>query len=325
MRRGRKVQAVFISPVKKRVLFWKLLGIIFLIVLISRIKWEDTIYILHNSNLKYFLLACLLEPMRFFIDTIRWKLILHFQRINYSFKDAFVVNLASCYLGHVTPARIGNFIRGFYLSCDRRIPLGLSFSSVIWEKYLELVFTLFIGLWGTIIYISGFNLVYIICMGLFIVICLFYFLYSFDIQKKLFKSITIRIPKLRGLSIENFHNGLKLINFKVLLVCIIITICSFLIFAFQGYLITMAVNINIKFLDFAVIFYMSKMISRLVPVSFSGWGSKDVFLILIFKNIGIDEKLALAFTILFLFSSYFVSLLLGFIAWERKALIWQKT
>jgi len=319
------LQDVFILPVKERILFWKLLGIIFLIVLVSRIKWEETVYILHNSNLKYFLLACLLEPVRFLIETVRWKLILYFQKINYSFKEAFVVNLASSYLGRITPARIGNFIRGFYLSCDRRLPLGLSFSSVVWEKYLELAFTLFAGLWGTMTYISGFNSVYILCMGLFIVICLSYFLYSFDIQKKLFKFITARISKVRGLSIESFHNGLKLINFKVWFVAIIITIGSFLIFALQGYLITMAVNINIKFFDFAMVFYMSKMISRLVPVSFVGWGSKDVSLILIFKNIGIDEKLAFAFTILFLFSSYFVSLLLGFIAWERKVLLWQKT
>jgi hypothetical protein len=315
---------VSISPAKKQILFWKTLGFVFLVILISRIKWEDTLYILRHSKPAYFIFACFLEPVRFFIETIRWRTILYFQRIRYSLKDAFLVVLASAYLGHITPGRAGNFIRAFYLSSDTDTPLGVSFSSVVWEKYLELALTLLFGFWGAIIYLSGGHLVYVISVGIFILLLLFYLIYSPDFQKKIFKIFASFIPRVKDLKIENFQKGLQLINFKVFITAAIISFISFFVFAIQGYLVTMALNINIGFLNFVFIFYLCKMVSRLVPISFSGWGSKDVSLILIFKNLGINEESAFAFTVLFLFSSYFMSLMLGFLAWEKKILKWQK-
>jgi len=318
------LQGVFISPVKRQILFWKAVGVIFFIVLISRISWEDTLQIASNSRPVYFILAGLLEPARFIIEALRWKTILYFQRIKYSLKNAFLVLLASSYLGHITPGRVGNFIRAFYLSSDTDVPLGMAFSSVLVEKYLELALTLFWGMWGAVVYLSGLHLVYMVCMGFFILVSLFYFLYSPKFHRRLLKISERIIPKVQSLKIENFQKGLRLIDLNATFIALAISMFSFFVFAIQGYLITIALNIHIGFFNFALIFYLSKMISRLIPVSFSGWGSKDVSLILIFKNLGIDGKSAFAFTVLFLFSSYFVSLILGFWAWERKVLIWQK-
>lgn len=316
-----KLQVVSISPVKRKVLIWRSLGFLFLIILIARINWDKTIQVLKGIKIGLFLIACLLEPTRMLIEAFRWKLLLLFQNFTYKIKDAFLVLFASSYLGHITPGRLGSFIRGFYLSRDLGIPLGLAFSSVIIDKYLELMCLFFVGSIAAFVFLGGFRLVYfLVCAGIFLWL-IYMLIYSKRVQLLFVRLIEKKFTKLKlRVGIDSFREGLNLLGKKAMCLGSLTTFTSFFLYFLHGYLIAEALGIRIHFLDLAWSLALTRTIARIVPLSFSGWGSKDVSLIFIFKDLGISVELAFAFTILFLFSSYFVSLLLGFIAWEVKGI-----
>jgi hypothetical protein len=305
-------------------IIWKLLGLIFLVIILLKIDWQGTKEILKRVSFLFIILASFFELFRLFIESLRWKLLIRLQKLSYSVKNSFLVILASTYCGIVTPGRVGNFIRAFYLSKDKSIPLGLSFSNVIADQLMELFTIVCFGLWGLNILKSHFQIFAIIFLSLIFLIFLFSVVKSRNLQEKL---VTLILRKRKKILLEAkdgikyFQQGLKFFYSYKILIPFLVSLFSFSILFFHGFIIAKALMINIGFVNLAKAIALTRLISRVIPISFSGWGSKDISLILIFNSWGLDKSVGIAFSLIFLFTSYLISTIFGFFAWNYKPLV----
>lgn len=123
-----------------------LVGVIILIVIIRIVDLKAIIESFRKPDYPLFLyLAVILLPVNLFLQWYRWHFLLDVARAGSRKRDSWLGLLAGMTLGFVTPARLGEAGRIFFVSQERRLPvLGM----LVIDK-LYAFFCLFIGgVWG---------------------------------------------------------------------------------------------------------------------------------------------------------------------------------
>ena len=77
-----------------------------------------------------------------------------------------------------------------------------------------------------------------------------------------------------------------------------------------GYLLALAIGIDTGVLFFVLIIPVLSLLD-LLPISISGIGTRDIALIFLFSLKGISPEQAVAFSLLYLFMSYWLIALIG--------------
>lgn len=304
-------------------LTWRLLGFALLLIILLRFDWSHTRLYFKKVSLSILILAGSLELIRLLIESLRWKIILLAQKINYSLRDCYLSLLASIYLGVATPGRVGNFVRAFYLSSDKKLPAGFGFSGVIIDKLLELSCLIVLGIWGTKLLNSEIQITAIILASLLFLIFLLSLAKSKYLQRKILSPLLGRsnIRKSFEKGIDNFHKGIKEFPKHWLIMGFFLSLLAYFILFFHGFLLSHSLGLGITFLKLSQALALTRLINRVIPFSLFGWGVKDISLIILFNSWGFSEAAGITFSILFLFSSYLVSSLAGFVAWNLKPLL----
>jgi hypothetical protein len=301
----------------------RVIGLFILIFILSRIDWGGTKEALAGARFFPLILAAGLEVFRLLIDSWRWKYLLYMQNIRYSLRNAFLVYLSSIYFGIITPGRIGNFIRAFYLRNDTKIPIGSALSSVVVDKMLELVVLIGFGWWGLSLLPISRRVFIIWLASLVLLLLLLGVAFSRRFHRIVLKVFS-KVAKLgeftdkTKISLEDFYKGLSYFKDIKIVVPIILTALAFFILFIHGYLIKASLSPNISFIDLAKSISISRLVSRVVSISFSGLGSKDFAIVMLFKRLGINIGKAISFSLLFMSTSYLVSATCGAICWFKK-------
>ena len=101
----------------------KYFGLVILIIILSKIDLvllKDTIF---NINLYPLIVVMVLHIPHLFTKSYRWNLLLKQQNINYSPVQSFLIYMSSLYIGLITPGRIGEFVKVYYLKSDKDVVL----------------------------------------------------------------------------------------------------------------------------------------------------------------------------------------------------------
>jgi hypothetical protein len=210
------------------------------------------------------------------------------------------------------------------------ITVGYSLSSVVMKKIIGWLTLLVFGLWGLpllseiteIPFLSGVerliwaSVVVIITLSLAILI---WVLSLRHLAKKWQKLSPWQID------MTEFRAGLKqLLSFDIVLP-FAVSVLSFSILFIQLSAILRALGItSISLFAISRIIGLSRIASRLIPISIAGFGSKDAAVIWLLSLFGIDSAIGLTVTLLFLVCSYVVTLLLSAVSWCIKPLIIRK-
>jgi hypothetical protein len=132
------------------------------------------------------------------------------------------------------------------------------------------------------------------------------------------------LPKMEKFS-ENieknradFYKGLKFYKNSAVLIPVAMTLFSFGCFFSQAWLLVRALNIPLSGWHIAQLMAVALMISRVIPVTFSGLGSKDLTLVMLFKNFDATTAQGILFSLMLLFTSYFVTAVVGATTWIIK-------
>ncbi|MCX6796329.1 MAG: lysylphosphatidylglycerol synthase transmembrane domain-containing protein, partial [Candidatus Falkowbacteria bacterium] len=127
------------------------LGIFLFLYILSRINFSDFFNKLPQINLW---LILLLPPLIIIINLIkawRWRIMLSRQNINYPFTQIILIYLSGIFFGAITPGRIGELGRLYYLKKDQHSTFN-SLTTLILDKVLDLILALILGVAGLFIY-----------------------------------------------------------------------------------------------------------------------------------------------------------------------------
>lgn len=300
----------------------KILRIIVAIVLIAyiikKVGLERSLEPVLEANPIYILLYFLIFVGMWIIKSFKWKLLIKTFNINYDLKSSFVNTFKGYVFGAITPGRVGDFGRAYYLSKDVDLSIEKSFSTLLVEKVADLLIVIslaFVGGLYILLYLhSDFTMILGIFVAFLVLLSIPFLLKRSTIQDLLRPIHYILIPKkYTSKSSDIFHSlydGFEYMKTDkkratfIFLLTLIVWSASFL----QTYTIALAVGIHVSFLYF-ILFIPIATIVTLIPISIAGIGVRDCTMIYLFSLIGVPKFQIFALSILSYLCRY--SFLLG--------------
>lgn len=140
------------SPVK--ILLAVIFGILLLAGVFSFAGFSQVFDIVSNVSLKYVAIACIMILITFILRTWRWNVLLRTSGYQAHRDTAFKCIMFGFLLNYLLPARIGDVARGLALKTTNDTPLGISLSTIVIERAMDM-FTLAFILLTAIFIVAG--------------------------------------------------------------------------------------------------------------------------------------------------------------------------
>lgn len=298
-----------------------IIGIIVFLLILNKLGFKEIIDVFNKIDLYYFSLATLLLLPLLLIRAYRWNYLKKKQSIIFSIKDSFLINNISLAIGFVTPGRLGELSKIFYLK-NKKHTIGKSLVSVIFDRLADLFFLLFFGLISLIFFFSFFKKTILL---LAIIITVFILLFVLTIKSNLVKIILKKIfdliipskyKKSWSLNYHDFFENIKIYTLTNYFSVLSITVIAWLIYYLQSFLLAKSINIDIPFFYLIIAVTVAGFIS-LLPISIAGLGTREAILIFFFSFFQISPEKTVGFSLLILLM-LLTAALIGLICWIIK-------
>ena len=298
-----------------------LFGVAILLFILSRINIVETFKIIVGANLFYVLGAVLLIPCTIALESLRWHYMLRKLGITYPFPEVFTMYCSSVYLGTITPARVGEFVRVSFLKGEN---IGKSFFTVFLDRASDVLFLIGAGYLGMFLFASFlteqiFWLSIVFVAGVLLV--------AFAMLRKDFVKFGLSlvfhriVPQKFKADVKTSFYDFYLSFFvfikpQPVIVCFFLTLASWFVYYLNVFLLSKALGISISFFQLATIISIASLLS-ILPISISGIGTRDAAFVFFFVLLGIKSEFAIALSTLVLLMML-VTALFCFPFWLRK-------
>lgn len=301
--------------------FSPFLGIFLFLIILSRTNVGEIFRNFRNIKLLYLVISLgLIIPM-LINKSLCWNYIKRKQGIKYSLKDSFLMYCSGLYIGILTPGRIGEISKAFYLKKDGH-SMGKSLVGIVIDRLTDLTFLLFFITVGSLFLVTTLKKeVLFLVSGIAILTIVFWISFKIGLLKwfikKLFdKLIPSKYQESWKINFQDFVNNIKILKTKHWLIIFLITVFSWLFYYLQIYFLAKGLGINISILYLSISATIAGLIT-LIPISISGIGTRDAALIALFAPFAISVEKTIAFSTLILLLSLFAALI-GLICWLIK-------
>ncbi len=301
------------------------IGLTIFVYIIYSVGVEKVVNSLLKLDPFYFLISLLFPIPTVILKSLRWKYIIKYLNVKYDFKQSMKIWLIGSTAGIITPGHIGDFFRSFYLHRDTKMTLGKSFSTTVLDRFFDI---------ATLLILSVFGILYILftySVSLFtptiLVIFVFFAVFVIAVAKRNFVSFLLRpffnslIPNKYKNSLregfDEFYKGLKIIlEVKKLSILFAFSAVSWIISIVQGLIVLKAFGIDVPFLFLLSVFPIEVLFS-LLPITISGFGTRELTFIFFFSLINIPVDITIAFSLISVFLIWLM-VAVGFILWYRN-------
>ncbi|MFH1752172.1 MAG: lysylphosphatidylglycerol synthase transmembrane domain-containing protein [archaeon] len=291
--------------------FLPLIGILLFAFIIWSIGLEELIIVFQSVEWFWFLPLILFSFIGIIFKTIKWQAFIKVLGEKYSFKQALGVWFAGFFIGVVTPGKIGEAVRAAYLKKDLKLETGKGLITVALDRIFDVVFLFLIVLLGLIafsFYVDFPQTIVVTLIILFItLLAVLVILSKQSLVTFFFKPLYRFVPKKFKPKISktynDFYSGFRLIRKKkiVLLKASVLTIIAWFVTFLAFYFAFLMLNIDIS-IALVLMIVPTIILLEALPISFSGIGTRDAGLIFFFSFLGITAQLAVAYSLIILFS-----------------------
>ncbi len=267
--------------------------------------------ILRSVKVGYLLLSLFGVIIVLGIKSYRWRLLIGNEGVKYSAYKAFGAYMSSDAVGIVTPGRIGEIARLYYVRQETSISFYSAFKTIVSDRIFDFTMLGWFGLSGMLFYFETFGkhpgIYYSLgVMGLIV------FSYFAGIK---FLVIILRYKQVNRLPVVRFvyESFMAVVSKKALTMWVTTVVAYFCYFGFS-WLIMIALHLTPSYID--VVFIMSIMsLSTIIPLSVAGFGTREATLVLLFGYYGLSSETAVSFSLLH-FSAFFLwGGLIGLVFW----------
>ena len=317
------MQFSYRRPVNSSFLWWlRVVGIAVLVtVLAMRLSRRDARFA--RFDVRWLGLCMLFTVAQLLLEAAVWQLLLSQQRIRHPYPKTLVASLASQYLGLVTPGHVGEFLAAGYISMNAGITFGYALSSVVMKKTLFWVVLLGFGVWGLprladVPFLHGVTQIASTSAVALAVLSAGVALWVVSLRR-----LKRKWERLSPWQIEmpEFWSGMRHLCSPQLLVPLGLAAASFSLLFFQLDAVLRSVGVTRPLFLLGQIVALSRLAARLVPFSVVGLGTKDLAVVVLLSQQGLEPTLGLTAVLLLLVGSYLVTLLLSGLCWRIKPLV----
>jgi len=293
---------------KRFLLNWgiKFVGIILLIFLLRRVDFAALIGTLKQFNWLDILILEVISALVILTKALRFQILAKRFSIPIDLKKSTIIYGSSMFFSTITPGRVGDFIKVFYLKnlygSSLRKGIYLSFVDRIFDLVTIAIFALF----GLALIIP----VRIIVSGCLAGLGLIFILYIFGKKylAKLFTKTTVRIGQRFKVNLDNIDFS-QILSRKLIAPAVFSLIPNCLIFL-QMIFISHISQIAVRPLAITGILALGNLISML-PVTISGLGTRDAAFVYLLAKQGIPATQALTLSLSFFLFNNLGILLFG--------------
>ncbi len=277
----------------------RIIGILLFIWIASQIDWIAVWRLLKDVRPGYvfgyfvvFVVAVLLRVVR-----LRWFLSCMGYKV--AFKAVYQSVIEPGLYGMVTPARVGEFTKVFYL-----IKFGLTqkqaWGVILMERLVDFMVLLITSIAGGLyFFVWNHNAVLSVAVIILLTFCLAAVLrHSEAILRTILPVITLVWPGLSALpALSSMGSGLARISSLASTIFLPISIVILLLSFLQLSLLASALGSNVSGIYLGVAYATSTLVA-LLPISVSGLGTREVIYIAILSHAGISENIAVTISLL---------------------------
>ncbi|EKE25373.1 MAG: hypothetical protein ACD_5C00188G0003 [uncultured bacterium] len=279
--------------------YLKCLGIILLGVLLYNIDYGLIREIFSRAETDLLIFAGLLNFLFIFVKSVRWYVIIISQKIEVSFLSAIKIYHAGSYFSIITPAKLGELIKIDFLRefCGIRHSSGFLF--IIIDRVLDLIvlLTLFFFL-SLKVYIADLFMAILVISSIFILIILSFFsrrIRTICRKYLLFVPFVERIPAEYRSKAEELWNLIKRSSPSGYFPAVLLTILSYCSLFGGSLALSKGLGLPLDFLEVAYCVTTANLVA-LIPISILGIGTRDLAMIMLFSNFGLEREAALTFS-----------------------------
>jgi glycosyltransferase 2 family protein len=286
-----------------------LIGIAIFVYIVSNIGADNIIDAIGSINPLILLLSLSIFIPRIIISTYRWKMITHMQGIDVDLSTLIKLNLIGLFYGTVTPLWLGDWIRIPYLSEESNEPFSKCTSNIFIDQIMELSSLFILAIVGSMLLFRKFHSLFFILFFFFVIfVSVAIFLKDKSRGKRLFSVIyKIVVPKKFRPFMENelnvFYDDMP--PLRSLFIPLLIGISAYLLYFIQIYLIALSFSVDVSFTTFILVYPVASLIG-LIPITISGFGTREAALIRIFSIYGIPDNIIVAISL----SGYIITMLI---------------
>lgn len=280
-----------------------------------------------NINLGLFFLALLVIPPLVVLKAIKWQLIIKTYDVDYPLIKAIKAWIVGFAIGVITPGKVGDLSRSLYLKEDEGISLGRSLTTVVIDRLLDVSILVIWAIFGISVFMSRFAFsgqFLIVFLVAFVVLILSFFVFSReDLLRKILKPFYLTlVPEKHQDSLSNhfneFYLGFKTIvkDKRKLMTAVLLTVFIWFGSILQYYILVKALNLAVPFW-FLMIIVPPTILVEILPISFSGVGTRDATLIFFLSFIAVTAEAAVSLSLTILII-YYIMVAIGFVVWWRN-------
>ncbi len=316
------------KPVRGSLVWWlRFCGVAaFIVVLVLQLPKAQDVHLV-RIDLRWLGFCMLVTIGQLLLEAGAWHALLSAQRIRHPYPKTLVAYLASQYLGLVTPGHVGEFLAAGYISMNTGITFGYALSSVVMKKVISWLTVLSFGVWGLPLLAELPFLRGVQQMAWVTVVVLATLLGGIAVWVLSLQRLAKKWQRLSPWKIDvtEFWAGMRQLGSVRLVVPVLLGVSAFSCLFVEMYAVLRAMGVGLSFELVSRIMALSRIAARLVPFSVVGFGSKDAAVIMLLAQHRVDYSVGLTAALLFLLSTYLLTLLLSGLCWWIKPLVVRRT
>ncbi len=293
------------------------LGFILLFLVVRKLDWSHFFLLMKDFPAWSFCAGIVMLMVVYLLKTLRWYIINRSFQIRIPYRITLTFFLVSGFLSAITPGRIGEFAKIWFVSRKYPVSYSQSTSTVFLDRIWDVMVLSLMGGAGIIFFFSGFQ------TG-FMTIAVIFLFFTGSVVVVLWPSIffrpaiylTGRWPQFRGelIMIEELW---KTNRIRFFIPCFLLTLAAFLILASIPLIFAAVAGSPVPFPASVSAVSISNMLS-FIPVTIAGFGTREFVFIKIWELLGKAPELAVTVSTAYFISSYLGSIIIGGIIYLVK-------
>lgn len=278
----------------------RIFGVLVFVWILWQIDLTLLLASLKKSDLRLIAIAIVFEFLSYAAKTVRWHILQRGAGLHPHFSDSWRTFMIGIFLSVVTPGKIGDLGRAGYLrhaGLSGKRAFAVAIVDRVWDLGLFLLLALvsIAALWGEFAFLVA---AIVISIGFVAVWCLMHF------GRRM---VALFLPDLLG-----FRMIASPVSFAIMLIA---TLAGWVFYFAWAAFLAQSVGIAVPFFILVGAITMSGVVA-LIPISLSGFGTRDAALVALLGGYGVAPEQAVALGFL-MFITILISTIPGLIAWVR--------
>ncbi len=304
-----------------------LVGLVMFVWIVRGIGLSNIVDVLRDIDPRKLLIFPPITAFIIWMHGLRWRLLMRMIGIDYSRWKSTMVWSIGFFGASVTPAKVGDALRAYYLARDTDRVFAECFATVVVDRLLDIVVMLVLGVVSGVIftyYYAPVASVWIIVAALPVVFFFIYLFFHRELMKKLLGPLfrTLVPSRYRDEMSLHFHGfydalGVYLREWKRTSVGFTYTLLFWASVLLLAYAVSRMLELQVT-LGYLCLLLPLLTLVEIIPVSVAGLGTREAAAIYLFSVVGVGGTEAVAFSLLYVVLGTYMVAAVGFVAWLFK-------